>query len=79
MQRGRGAYWTRLWAAFETLSGVPCSGRSGAEHLLKECRGLLFSDQVLFSGDRETGDIEMRVAFANSAVAMIKLGSFRTD
>ena len=48
---------------------------AGQNIYFKECRGLLFSDQVLFSGDRETRGIEMRVAFANSAAAMIKLGS----
>lgn len=50
-------------------------------------RGLLFSDQDLFSGDNETRDIVMRLAssqdlfFTNFAAAMIKLGSLgvRTD
>lgn len=50
-------------------------------------RGLLFSDQDLFSGDNETRDIVMRLAnsqelfFSNFAAAMIKLGSLgvRTD
>ena len=66
MQRGRGAYLTCLLVVFKTLSGVPGRIMRGAEHLVKKFgsrqRGLLFSNQVMFSANSETRDIEMRLA-----------------